>query len=305
MTDADVDGAHIRTLLLTFFFRQMPELIEHGHLYIAQPPLYKVARGKSEVYLKDQAALDDYLIQQGVEGAILGSAQARRSAGARPRPRGRGGARQSGASSRPSRPTTRRPSSNRRRSPAPSSRAAIDGDLQGVADAVATRLDLVAVEYERGWQGRPTQDKGIRLSRSRPRGGGGAHARRRGAPLGERRRLGELHRAACSEIYGRPTATLVRKDRATAVHGPLGLLEAILEEGEKGLTLQRYKGLGEMNPDQLWETTLDPEARTLLQVRVDDVAEADDIFTKLMGDVVEPRREFIQQNALSVANLDF
>jgi DNA gyrase subunit B len=119
---------------------------------------------------------------------------------------------------------------------------------------------------------------------------------------GSARRLGE-HTGGLREVYG-DTATLVRKDRAQPIHGPLGLLEAILDEGEKGLSLQRYKGLGEMNPDQLWETTLDPEARTLLQVRVDDVAEADDIFTKLMGDVVEPRREFIQQNALSVANLD-
>jgi len=120
---------------------------------------------------------------------------------------------------------------------------------------------------------------------------------------GSARRLGEFTEGL-QEIYARP-ASLVRKERSQPIYGPLGLLEAILEEGEKGLTLQRYKGLGEMNPDQLWETTLDPEARTLLQVRVDDVAEADDLFTKLMGDVVEPRREFIQQNALSVTNLDF
>jgi DNA gyrase subunit B len=179
---------------------------------------------------------------------------------------------------------------------------ALDSDLQGVADRVAGRLDLVAVEYERGWQGRPTQDKGLRLSRAvrgveEVRIVDGAALRSTSA-----RRLGEVT-PALRDIYGR-VAALLRKDRVQAIHGPLGLLEAILEEGEKGLTLQRYKGLGEMNPDQLWETTLDPEARTLLQVRVDDVAEADDIFTKLMGDVVEPRREFIQQNALSVANLD-
>jgi DNA gyrase subunit B len=106
------------------------------------------------------------------------------------------------------------------------------------------------------------------------------------------------------DVYDTP-ATLMRKDRTQMIYGPMGLLDAILTEGEKGLSLQRYKGLGEMNPDQLWETTLDPEARTLLQVKVDDVAEADDLFTKLMGDVVEPRREFIQQNALNVENLDF
>jgi DNA gyrase subunit B len=179
---------------------------------------------------------------------------------------------------------------------------ALDANLQGVADKVAERLDLVAVEYERGWQGRPTQDKGLRLSRSLR----GVEEVRvlDGVVLrsGSARRLGE-HTSGLREVYD-DTAVLVRKERSQPVHGPLGLLDAILEEGEKGLSLQRYKGLGEMNPEQLWETTLDPEARTLLQVRVDDVAEADDIFTKLMGDVVEPRREFIQQNALSVANLD-
>jgi DNA gyrase subunit B len=302
MTDADVDGAHIRTLLLTFFFRQMPEIIEHGHLFIAQPPLYKVARGKSEVYLKDQAALDDYLIQQGVEGAIL-------SLGGGEEISGQDLARVVDEARQIRRvlqafPTHYLPTILEQAAIAGAFvPGRIDGDLQGVADAVATRLDLVAVEYERGWQGRPTQDKGIRLSRSvrgveEVRTLDGAVFR---SP--EARRLAD-YTASLQEIYGRP-ARLVRRDRATDVLGPLGLLDAILEEGEKGLSLQRYKGLGEMNPDQLWETTLDPEARTLLQVRVDDVAEADDIFTKLMGDVVEPRREFIQQNALSVANLDF
>ncbi len=301
MTDADVDGAHIRTLLLTFFFRQMPELIEHGHLYIAQPPLYKVARGKSEVYLKDQAALDDYLIQQGVEGAVLRLGSGEEISGAdlhRVVEEARSVRRilQSFPVSYPQTILEQAAIAGAFVS------GALDADLQGVADGVASRLDLVAVEYERGWQGRPTQDKGLRLSRSLR----GVEEVRvlDGLVLrsGSARRLGEQTRGL-REVFGSP-ATLGRKDRTQPVHGPLGLLEAILDEGEKGLTLQRYKGLGEMNPDQLWETTLDPEARTLLQVRVDDVAEADDIFTKLMGDVVEPRREFIQQNALSVANLD-
>jgi DNA gyrase subunit B len=302
MTDADVDGAHIRTLLLTFFFRQMPEIIEHGHLFIAQPPLYKVARGKSEVYLKDQAALDDYLIQQGVEGAIL-------SLGGGEEISGQDLARVVEEARQVRRilqafPTHFLPTVLEQAAIAGAFLPGrVDADIQAVADAVATRLDLVAVEYERGWQGRPTQDKGIRLSRSvrgveEVRTLDGAVFR---SP--EARRLSDFT-VSLQEIYGRPTR-LVRRDRVTDVLGPLGLLDAILEEGEKGLSLQRYKGLGEMNPDQLWETTLDPEARTLLQVRVDDVAEADDIFTKLMGDVVEPRREFIQQNALSVANLDF
>ena len=302
MTDADVDGAHIRTLLLTFFFRQMPEIIEHGHLFIAQPPLYKVSRGKSEVYLKDQAALDDYLIQQGVEGAIL-------SLGGGEEISGQDLARVVEEARQVRRilqafPTHYLPTILEQAAIAGAFvPGRVDSDIQAVADAVATRLDLVAVEYERGWQGRQTQDKGIRLSRSVR---GVEEVRTLDGPVfrsPEARRLGDFT-ASLQEIYGRP-ARLVRRDRTTDVLGPLGLLDAILEEGEKGLSLQRYKGLGEMNPDQLWETTLDPEARTLLQVRVDDVAEADDIFTKLMGDVVEPRREFIQQNALSVANLDF
>jgi len=302
MTDADVDGAHIRTLLLTFFFRQMPEIIEHGHLFIAQPPLYKVSRGKSEVYLKDQAALDDYLIQQGIEGAALNlgngeeivgqdlarvvdeARQIRRTLQAFP---------------------THYPQTILEQAAIAGAflPGRIDADHQGVADAVAERLDLVSVEYERGWQGRPTQDKGIRLARSVR---GVEEVRTLDGPVfraPEARRLSEFT-DAMREVYANP-ARLQRRDRSTEVFGPLDLLKAILDEGEKGLSLQRYKGLGEMNPDQLWETTLDPEARTLLQVKIDDLAEADDIFTKLMGDVVEPRREFIQKNALSVANLDF
>ncbi|MDF1620510.1 DNA topoisomerase (ATP-hydrolyzing) subunit B [Pseudothioclava nitratireducens] len=302
MTDADVDGAHIRTLLLTFFFRQMPELIEAGFLYIAEPPLYKVARGKSEVYLKDQAALEDYLIQQGVEGAsmrlsngeeVFGQDLARLVEEAR---------------------VVRRilqafPTHYPQRIIEQATIAGalvpgrVDADAQGVADAVAKRLDLVALEYERGWSGRPTQDHGLRFTRNLR---GVEEARTLDGQVlrsGEARRLAQ-HTESLQDAYGQP-ARLIRKDREVLIHGPIELLNAILSEGEKGLSLQRYKGLGEMNPEQLWETTLDPSARTLLQVRIEDVAEADDIFTKLMGDVVEPRREFIQQNALSVENLDF
>ena len=161
----------------------------------------------------------------------------------------------------------------------------------------------MALEYERGWQGRITQDHGIRLSRVLR----GVEEIRTldGAVLrsGEARKLSQVSQESRT-IYRDPSR-LARKDREQLIHGPTELLEAILDEGVKGLQLQRYKGLGEMNPNQLWETTLDPEARTLLQVTIEDIAEADDIFTKLMGDVVEPRREFIQQNALSVENLDF
>ena len=179
----------------------------------------------------------------------------------------------------------------------------VENDLQGTADRVAARLDLIALEWERGWQGRITQDKGIRLARILR---GVEEVRTLDGTMlrsGEARRTGTFTQSL-QDVYNLP-ATLVRKDRSQLIHGPLDLLRAILEEGERGLSLQRYKGLGEMNPDQLWETTLDPDARTLLQVKVEDVAEADDLFTKLMGDVVEPRREFIQTNALSVENLDF
>lgn len=302
MTDADVDGAHIRTLLLTFFFRQMPEIIEGGYLYIAQPPLYKVARGKSEVYLKDQAALDDYLIEMGVDGAVLRLASGEEIVGQdliRVVEEARQVRRVIQAF-----PTHYPPTILEQAAIAGAFRLGqVDADLQGVADAVAQRLDLVALEYERGWQGRITQDKGIRLARSLR---GVEEVRTLDGPIlrsGEARRLGG-YTDALQEIYKSP-ASLARKERAAQVNGPLDLLKTILDEGEKGLSLQRYKGLGEMNPDQLWETTLDPEARTLLQVKVQDLAEADDLFTKLMGDVVEPRREFIQQNALSVENLDF
>ncbi|MEM7733724.1 MAG: DNA topoisomerase (ATP-hydrolyzing) subunit B [Pseudomonadota bacterium] len=302
MTDADVDGAHIRTLLLTFFYRQMPELIEGGYLYIAQPPLFKVMRGRSEVYLKDQPALEDYLIGQGTEDAILrlGGGEditgqdlvrvveeariVRRILDSFPTHYPRHILEQAAIAEAfvPGR---------------------VDTDLQAVADRVAARLNQIAVEYERGWSGRPTQDKGIRLTRVLR---GVEEARTLDGSVlrsGEARRLGTLT-TGLREVYNDP-ATLHRKERTQDIYGPLDLLDAVLQEGEKGLTLQRYKGLGEMNPDQLWETTLDPEARTLLQVKIDDVAEADDLFTKLMGDVVEPRREFIQQNALSVENLDF
>ncbi|MGZ2255656.1 DNA topoisomerase (ATP-hydrolyzing) subunit B [Roseobacter sp. A03A-229] len=302
MTDADVDGAHIRTLLLTFFYRQMPELIEQGHLYIAQPPLYKVSRGKSEVYLKDEAAMEEYLINQGVEGAMLRQGNGDEIAGADLM-------RVVELARQMRRVLEAFPTHYPRHILEQAAIAGafapgvVDADLQGTADKVAARLNLIAEEYERGWQGRITQDHGIRLARILR---GVEEVRTLDGRIlrgGEAKRTGSFTKEL-QETYNLP-ATLVRKDRMQTILGPLDLLDAILQEGEKGLSLQRYKGLGEMNPDQLWETTLDPDARTLLQVKVDDMAEADDIFTKLMGDVVEPRREFIQQNALSVENLDF
>ncbi len=302
MTDADVDGAHIRTLLLTFFYRQMPELIEGGYLYIAQPPLYKVSRGKSEVYLKDETEMQEYLTAQGVEGAILKLGSGAEMAGADL-------ARVVDEARQLKRVLEAFPTHYPRHILEQAAIAgafvpgAVEDDLQGVADMVAERLNLIALEYERGWRGRITQDHGIRLARILR---GVEEVRTLDGPMlrsGEARRTGSFT-LSLQEVYSTP-ATLVRRDREQMIYGPLDLLAAILEEGERGLTLQRYKGLGEMNPEQLWETTLDPEARTLLQVKVDDMAEADDLFTKLMGDVVEPRREFIQKNALNVEHLDF
>ncbi len=302
MTDADVDGAHIRTLLLTFFFRQMPEIIERGHLFIAQPPLYKVTRGKSEVYLKDEAALEAYLVEQGTEGAVLRLESGEEIAG----------------------PDLLRVVETARKvrrliEAFPTryprhilEQAAIAGAFlpgraedrpQEVAAAIAERLDLIAEEYARGWRGAVTEEGGIRLSRTLRGVTESHHLDPHLFRSLEGRRLGE-YTESLQEVHARP-AVFTRKERRHPVTGPLSLLAAVRAEGEKGISLQRYKGLGEMNPDQLWETTLDPEARTLLQVRVEDMAEADNLFTKLMGDAVEPRREFIQENALAVANLDF
>jgi len=302
MTDADVDGAHIRTLLLTFFYRQMPELVEHGHVFIAQPPLYRVTRGKSETYLKDQRALEDYLIDSGLEEMVLVSGT---------------GEERAGKDLRHIVDQARAIVSlidvlHSRYSRGIVEQAAIDGafepDLLQSADRanvvtqdIARRLDVIAEETEKGWQGRFGND-GFFFKRE-VRGVTEAHALDL-ALLGslDALRLNE-RRKHLAEVYGSP-AKLRRKTETITVHGPRDLLDAIYEAGRKGISLQRYKGLGEMNPEQLWETTLDREVRTLLQVKVGDLSEADEIFSKLMGDVVEPRREFIQQNALSVVNLD-
>ncbi|MEM8789993.1 MAG: DNA topoisomerase (ATP-hydrolyzing) subunit B [Pseudomonadota bacterium] len=297
MTDADVDGAHIRTLLLTFFYRQMPELIEGGYLYIAQPPLYKVSRGKSSRYCKDERELEDYLIGEGTEEAML---------------RLGSGAQIIGADLSRLVDEARRVRQILAAFPTQYPRfvleqMAIEGAIGGTVDQraaerVAARLDTLAPETERGWQGEVYGNGGVRFTRVLR---GVTETRTIDAfalRSAEARALAVLSESL-NETYAEP-ATLIRKDRETPVRGPSELLDLVMAEGEKGLTLQRYKGLGEMNADQLWETTLDPDARTLLQVRIDHMAEADEIFTKLMGDVVEPRRQFIQENALSVENLD-
>ncbi len=299
MTDADVDGAHIRTLLLTFFYRQMPELVERGHLYIAQPPLYKVAKGKSETYLKDERALEDYLIDVGIQDTKLVLSTGEERAGQ--------DLRQVVDEAR----TVSRliDDLHSRYTRFVVEQAVIGGAFEPelslsaeraneVAAVIARRLDAVSEETEQGWEGRFGND-GFAFKRE-VRAVTEVHMLDR-ALLGsqEARRLHARHEGLL-ETYPGP-AVLHRKDTTEVINGPRGLIQAVFDAGRKGLALQRYKGLGEMNPEQLWETTLDRESRTLLQVKIGDLAEADEIFSKLMGDVVEPRREFIQENALTAS----
>ena len=303
MTDADVDGAHIRTLLLTFFYRQMREIIDAGYLYIAQPPLYKVARGKTEQYLRDERALEDYLIETGLEGAVLTLFEGEELAGADLDARAKA-ARDCG-------PIL--DALSRRYSRDVVEQTAIAGALgagalsdpekaQAAAAYVARRLDQLAPEIERGWQGEPTGDGGLHFWRTVR---GVRETQSIDGPLirsADARKLDDMA-PALQATYER-RAVLRRGDVETIVRSPTQLLDAVFAAGRKGLSIQRYKGLGEMNAEQLWETTLDPDARTLLQVRVKEADEASDLFGTLMGDDVEPRRAFIQDNALSVANLD-
>ncbi|HEV7277675.1 MAG TPA: DNA topoisomerase (ATP-hydrolyzing) subunit B [Devosiaceae bacterium] len=303
MTDADVDGAHIRTLLLTFFYRQMRELIDRGHVYIAQPPLYKIKRGSSEQYLKDERSLEDYLLETGTDEAVLTSRDGTNHAGTDLL----GIARQArdivhaieGLNTRYNRSIIEQ--------------AAIVGGLdaealadpekaQAVASRVANRLDRVTDEVERGWVGQSDGQGGLIFTRT-VRGVTETHAI--DAQLlasADARKIRQIVESL-GDLYG-GVAKLSRKEQSFDIFGPSSLFESVMTTGRKGLSLQRYKGLGEMNPGQLWETTLDPDARTLLQVQIKESDDHDRLFSELMGDLVEPRREFIQNNALSVANLD-
>jgi DNA gyrase subunit B len=300
MTDADVDGAHIRTLLLTFFYRQMPEVIERGHLYIAQPPLYKAARGKSERYLKDETEFQNYLVSEGSQGASLALHTGETVSGA---------------------------DFDAIVEKARVAKAALDGfppqyprfvleqaaiagalnsevlsDKAKAGDAakyIATRLDHLSDETERGWHGEPMDDGGLKFWRD-VRGVRETVAID-GAVIDstDARRLDKM--AADLQTTYLTVGKVTRKDETREVFAPTDLLNAVFDWGKKGLALQRYKGLGEMNPEQLWETTLDENARTLLRVKVEHADEADELFAKLMGDLVEPRRDFIQDNALNAA----
>ncbi|MFC5387981.1 DNA topoisomerase (ATP-hydrolyzing) subunit B [Brevundimonas bullata] len=296
MADADVDGAHIRTLLLTFFYRQMPELIERGHVYIAQPPLYKVSKGKQSRYLKDQTEMDSYLIEEGCSEAELDLAGGERRMGLDLQALVREAKAFKGLVDRLSQ---RAPAFAIEQSALAGLFSESGGELESRAGSAAERLNLYAEEGDGPWSGARAEQGGVMFSRVR-------RAVTETIVLDEQlgrsldaRRLAE--RAAAFEGLFDTPAVYRRKDKSTTVRGPLDLLNAVLDAGKKGLAIQRYKGLGEMNPEQLWETTLDVNARTLLQVKVEHGDDADDLFAKLMGDVVEPRREFIQENALDAA----
>ena len=302
MTDADVDGAHIRTLLLTFFYRQMRDLIERGHIFIAQPPLYKAARGKSERYLKDQDEFDDYVITEGSEGATFtlhsGEARAGQDFDALVAKARAAVSALNGFPHHYPRFVLEQAAIAGALNP---ELLADPGKAKEAADYIARRLDQLSEEYERGWHGEPTSDGGLKFWRE-VRGVREAVAID-GALIAsaDARKLDRM--AADLQLAYLKAGQLRRKDETIEVRSPTQLLDVIIEWGKKGLTLQRYKGLGEMNPQQLWETTLDENARTLLQVKVQHADEADDLFAKLMGEIVEPRREFIQDNALN-ASLD-
>jgi DNA gyrase subunit B len=317
MTDADVDGAHIRTLLLTFFYRQMPQIIENGHLLIAQPPLYKATRGRSEVYLKDEAALEQYLVDNGVDTMVLETPQGVRS----------------GEDLRSLIDHSRRMRAlaryvPRRYDPRIIEALGLAGALDHELDETARAARLVdAIKWigehdpEAVWTGRIAAEGGFHFERAW-RGVTDHHvieaafldsaeARKLHGLASEQTesyrgasRLVTAKAAAAAEEAGEGDDLPVIAAKGVTISRPSDLLDAILAAGRKGLSIQRYKGLGEMNAEQLWETTLDPNNRSMLRVEVAQADVADEIFTRLMGDVVEPRREFIQDNALNVANLD-
>jgi len=304
MTDADVDGAHIRTLLLTFFYRQMPELIRRGYVYIAQPPLYKAKRGNSVIYIKDDREMEDYLIHGGCEDGYLQTANGEKLVG------------QDLISFVES---TKKANSMIKaltlKAPEKiveqlaicglfDSKLLADKDrLSAEINKMAIRLDGLEAEYDRGWKAEINSEGSIVFYRVL-RGVREEHVI--GANIlesPEGKILNDMHDFLTAN-FATSLKLMTKSMGEKRVDGPVTLMNAVTSAGKKGISIQRYKGLGEMNPEQLWETTLDPEARSLLQVKIDSVEEADEAFSTLMGDVVEPRKEFIQENALKVQNLD-
>ncbi len=304
MTDADVDGAHIRTLLLTFFYRQMPELIERGYVYIAQPPLYKAKRGNSIIYLKDDREMEDYLINGGCDDAYLQTSDGERIMG-----------QDLVAYVESTKKARNLISMLSIKAPEHIvEQMAICGlfdkelladkaRLQPELDKLAVRLDNLEAEYDRGWKAEILENGSISFYRTL-RGVKEEHIVGASVLDSAEAKMLNTMKEFLAENFSNPLKLVIKSGGETVIAGPVTLVDAVMAAGKKGITLQRYKGLGEMNPEQLWETTLDPEARSLLQVKIDQMEEADEVFSTLMGDVVEPRKDFIQENALNVVNLD-
>ena len=305
MTDADVDGSHIRTLLLTFFYRQMPEIIEKGYVYIAQPPLYKAKRGNSVLYLKDDREMEDYLVRGGCEDAVLQKSNGEQVAG-----------QDLIAMVENTRKARNMIAALNKKAPEKIiEQLAIDGlfdrnvidnldVLRSKAEQVAAKLDGQEAEYDKGWKADVLSDGSVSFHRTL-RGVEEKHVI--GASIfdsPEGKALNDMKAFLADNYAEEQRLTSPKLGEEKKIHGPVSFVDAIMAMGRKGITLQRYKGLGEMNPEQLWETTLDPEARSLLQVKIDMLDDADQVFSTLMGDVVEPRKDFIQENALNVVNLD-
>ena len=303
MADADVDGSHIRTLLLTFFYRQMPELIERGYVYIAQPPLYKVKKGNSILYIKNEREMDDYLIRGGCEDASLILASGEQIAGQDLVDLVEKNRKARGLIASLSKNVPEKIIEQMAIFGLFNKEFLSSDNPQPKLDSLAQRLDELEAEYDRGWKAEMMPDGSILFSRTL-RGVTEKHII--GANILDMQEVPAL--AAMQQVLHETfaqTSTLVSKQGLEKkISGPVSFVDAVIAAGKKGITIQRYKGLGEMNPEQLWETTLDPEARSLLQVKIDRMEEADETFATLMGDVVEPRKEFIQENALNVVNLD-
>ncbi|NBC33456.1 MAG: DNA topoisomerase (ATP-hydrolyzing) subunit B [Alphaproteobacteria bacterium] len=307
MTDADVDGSHIRTLLLTFFFRQMPQVVEHGYLYIAQPPLYRTSRGKSQVYLKDDPALERSLIDQGLHEVVFVGPEGTQMAGndlydAVEQARQVKHLLEPLIAKVGSRDVVEQAAVIGALDPA---RLGDPEQAPALAQTLCERLDWLAPEFEKGWQGGTTDDGSLMVKRTLR---GVTETRVLDPDMlhsGEARRLTAMAEELLALYYDTGVLRQTGKtEQEWRVFGPVSLVDQVMERGRKGVSIQRYKGLGEMNPDQLWETTLDPNARALLQVKITHAEQAEEIFSTLMGDIVEPRREFIQDNALNVQNLD-
>ena len=303
MADADVDGSHIRTLLLTFFYRQMPELIERGYVYIAQPPLYKVKKGNSILYIKNEREMDDYLIRGGCDDAALVLADGEQIAGQDLIDLVEKNRKARGLIANLSKNVPEKIIEQMAIFGLFAPEFLSSDNPQPELDALAARLDELEAEYDRGWKAVMQEDGSILFTRTL-RGVTEKHVV--GANILDMQEVPALAslQSVLHDTFAQTSTLVSKQGLEKKISGPVSFVDAVIAAGKKGITIQRYKGLGEMNPEQLWETTLDPEARSLLQVKIDRMEEADETFATLMGDVVEPRKEFIQENALNVVNLD-